>query len=221
MKSHSRALAGVLSIACASGAFAQAPQLAPAGQPAATAPATRAILLSDPTPNVLRAGTPIALKMSEGLTTEKKKLRTGQRFQMEVAEPVLVNGQVVIPAGSPATGEVTQVRNKGMWGKSGYIGAQALFVRANGRQIRLTGQFDHKGVTGTAGVVAAIAFVPVVGFFTTGTSARIPMGSGIKAFIDEDVAVAFAPAAAPAPMTVPAAVSPAASIPAAPTGGGK
>lgn len=223
MKCIYRTLIGVLSIACASSAFAQQAGTAaassstttsPAPSAVAPAPAVHAVLLSDPTPNVLRAGTPIALKMSEGLTTEKKKLRTGQRFQMEVAEPVLVNGQVVIPAGSPAVGEVTQVRNKGMWGKSGYIGAQALFVRANGRQIRLTGQFDDKGVTGTAGVVAAIALVPVVGFFTTGTSARIPMGSGIKAFIDEDVEVAFAPAAANSPMTVPAAPASASPPPA-------
>lgn len=188
----------------------------------AAAPAP-AVIMTDAAPNVLRAGTPISLKMAQELTTQKKKLRTGQRFQMEVVEPVTVNGQVVIPAGSPATGEVTQVRNKGMWGKSGYIGAQALYVRANGRQIRLTGQFDDKGVTGTAGVVGAVALVPIAGFFMTGTSARIPMGAPVKAFIDEDIAVAFAAPAAP--MTVipvaPAAAPAAAPVPAAPTNPGK
>lgn len=202
MKTDYRALAGVLSLACATAAQAQ--QAAPTA-PAPAAPVfAQAVLLSDPAPNVLRAGTPIALKLSEGLTTEKKKLRTGQRFQMEVAEAVTLNGQIVIPIGSPATGEVTEIRNKGMWGKSGYIGARALFVRANGKQIRLTGQFDDKGVTGTAGVVGALVVVPIAGFFMTGTSARIPMGSGVKAFIDEDISVAFAALAAPAPMVVPA-----------------
>jgi len=216
MKTDYRALAGVLSLACATAAQAQqAAAVSPATVPQTT---TQAVLLSDPAPNVLRAGTPIALKMSEGLTTEKKKLRTGQRFQMEVAEPVTVNGQVVIPVGSPATGEVTEIRNKGMWGKSGYIGARALFVRANGKQIRLTGQFDDKGVTGTGAVVGALVVIPIAGFFMTGTSARIPMGSGVKAFIDEDISVAFAAAAAPAPMVVPAASAPAVAAPAA--GGG-
>lgn len=56
------------------------------------------------------------------------------------------------------------------------------------RSIRLTGTFDDKGVTGTAGVVGAAVLVPVAGFFLTGTSAKIPMGSGLKAFLDEDVA---------------------------------
>lgn len=145
--------------------------------------------------STLRAGLPIALKTSEPLTTEGKKLRVGQRVQMELAEDITANGVVVFPAGSPATGEITDVRNKGMWGKSGRINARVLFMRVDGRQVRLTGQFDDKGVTGTAGVVAAIAIVPVAGFFTTGTSAKIPLGSPVKAFLDEDVA--FSPPASP------------------------
>ena len=56
--------------------------------------------------------------------------------------------------------------------------------------IRLSGTFDDKGVTGTAGVVAAIVFVPIAGFFVTGTSANIPAGSGVKAFLDEDLRIA-------------------------------
>ncbi len=169
--------------------------------------------------NVLRAGTPIALRMREGLTTKGKDLRVGYRFQMEVAEPVTVNGIMVIPAGSPATGEVTDVRNKGMWGKSGKINARAIFVRANGRQIRLTGQTDDKGVTGTAAVVGAVALLPVAGFFMTGTSAEIPVGAPVNAFIDEDVPFAATVSAA-APMAVsapPPAVGPAASPAPAPT----
>jgi hypothetical protein len=105
-------------------------------------------------------------------------------------------------------GEITEVRNKGMWGKSGHLTASILYV--NGRQIRLSGTFDDKGVTGTAGVVAAIAFVPVAGFFTKGTSANIPTGSQVKGFIAEDVPLVFAQTA-PAPMTVKAV---SASVPA-------
>lgn len=133
-------------------------------------------------------------------------MRVGQRFQLEVAAAIELNGRVIIPVGSPAQGEITDVRNKGMWGKSGRINARILYVRAYGRQIRLTGQLDDKGVTGTAGVVAAIAFVPIAGFITTGTSARIPLGSPVNAFIDEDISVNFTDAApAVQSMVVPAA----------------
>ena len=168
-----------------------------------------------PDPSVLRTGTEVNLKLKEPLSTEGKKLRVGYRFQMEVADPVTVNGQTVVPVGSPAIGEVTEVRNKGMWGKSGHLTANALYVTVNGRQIRLTGTFDDKGVTGTAAVVAAVVLVPVVGFFTTGTSARIPVGAPIKAFIGEDVALSFV-ATAPVAMAVPVPAPSASTMAAAP-----
>ena len=163
--------------------------------------------------SVLRSGTSVPLKMAEALSTKGKHLKVGYRFQLETAEPIMVNGQTVVPAGSPATGEITEVRNKGMWGKSGRINARLLYLRANGRQIRLTGQLDDKGTTGTAGVVGAVALLPVAGFFMTGTSANIPLGAPVTGFIDEDVPVAFT-AGSPSPMVVPAAAAPAEPAPA-------
>ncbi|PAX09364.1 hypothetical protein [Sphingomonas lenta] len=185
------ALAGALLVATA--ASAQVAPLAP------VAPAGAA---------VLRTGTPVALRTREELTIKGKTLRVGHRFQMEVAEAVTVNGQVVIPAGSPAMGEITDVRNKGMWGKSGKINARALHVRVGDRTIRLTGQLDDKGKAGGVGAVAASAliFAPA-GFFMTGTSARIPLGAPMSAFIDEDVPLAFS-AAAQAPLQVGAPAAP-------------
>lgn len=201
-----------------------APASAQVVQPAAAAAVAAPIAEPVSANAVLRAGTPVALKMMEEVTTKKKAAKVGQRFQLEVAAPVEVNGVTVIPAGTPAWGEITEVRNKGMWGKSGKLTAQLLYLRVNGRQIRLKGTFDDKGVTGTAGVVGAVAFVPIAGFFLTGTSAVLPMGGPVNGFVDEDVALAMA-AAAPAPMqvSVPApspAVDPGASAtPAAATPG--
>lgn len=171
-----------------------------------------AIAPSTPADNVLRAGTKVSLKMAEALTTKGKKLRVGQRFQLETAEDIRLGDMTVIPAGTPATGEVTDVRNKGMWGKSGRIGAQLLYMRVGGRQIRLSGQLDDKGVTGTAGVVGSIALVPIAGFFMTGTSAHIPLGAPVAGFLDEDVPVVANGAATPQPLVVnqPATLTPAA-----------
>lgn len=187
------------------------------------APAVAAITQAPTNNAMLRAGSPVVLRMMEEVTTQKKAARVGQRFMMEVAEPVLVNGVTVIPSGTPAWGEITNVRNKGMWGKSGKLDARVLYLRIGGRQIRLTGTFDDKGVTGTGGVVASVLLVPVVGFFVTGTSAVLPKGGTVGGFIDEDVELAFAntsmaplqvPAAAPA-ITVPVAVSSPAAEPVA------
>lgn len=151
---------------------------------------------------VLRVGTEVPLRLSEELTTKGKKLRVGHRFHLQTSEPVVLNGVTVIPVGSAAVGEITDVRNKGMWGKSGHLGARILYVTVNGRQIRLSGAFDDKGVAGGIGAVAvsALVFLPA-GFFMTGTSAMVPAGTIIKAFVDEDVPLSMQ-ASAPPPLVV-------------------
>lgn len=210
-------------LAAAAAAQAAAPQVAiqPAAPAAVIAPAApQAVIIAPPTDSILRAGTDVPLVMSESITTNGKKLREGQRIHLAVASDVRLGTAVVIPAGSMAEGEVTDVRNKGMWGKSGRIEARVLNVRVGDRLIRLSGTFDDKGVTGTAGVVGAIVLLPIAGFFMTGTSATIPAGSGVKAFLDEDLRIAM-PAPAPAVVPVQAAApvvaavaAPAAAVPA-------
>ncbi len=192
------------------GALASALLLAvPLTAQMATAPITA------PTTNsaVLRTGTEVPLRLSEELTTKGKKLRVGQRVHLETSEPVIVQGVTVIPVGSPAMGEITDVKNKGMWGKSGHLGARVLYVTVNGRQIRLSGAFDDKGTAGTAGVVGAAVLLPVAGFFVTGTSATVPAGTVVKGFLDEDVPLAMA-AAGPEPLMVGIAASMPAAVPA-------
>lgn len=192
-------------------------------QQALSGPAAQAGLAMQVTPisapatanAVLRVGTEVPLRLVEELTTKGKKLRVGDRFHLETSEPVMVQGVNVIPVGSPAVGEITDIRNKGMWGKSGHLGARILYVTVNGRQVRLSGAFDDKGVAGGVGAVAvsALVFWPA-GFFMTGTSARVPAGSIIKSFVDEDVPLSM-PVAAQAPLAVAAPVAPLPVAPAA------
>ena len=171
------------------------------------APATQTVVvpLAPPTGNaVLNTGTDVRFRLLQELTTEDKALRVGDRFRLEVAEPIMIQGVTVVPVGTPAVGEITQVRNKGMWGKSGKFTARLLHLTVNGRQIRLTGEFDDKGRAGGVGAVAvsALVFLPA-GFFMTGTSARLPAGTVVGGFIDEDVPLAMqAHTAAPPPLAV-------------------
>ena len=202
--------------------YAQAQQAlsgAPQSSVQFASPAASPVAAPTFTSAILRVGTEVPLRLTQELTTKGKQLRVGDRFHLETSEPVLVQGVNVIPVGSPAVGEITDVRNKGMWGKSGHLAARILYVTVNGRQIRLSGAFDDKGVAGGVGAVAvsAIVFLPA-GFFMTGTSARIPAGSVIKSFIDEDVPLSM-PVAAQAPMQVGGAAAPMTVPAAAPVAG--
>src|SRR5438270_1271634 len=190
------------------------------GTPAASvmfaAPAAAPIAAPAMTSAVLRVGTEVPLRLTQELTTKGKQLRVGDRFHLETAEPVMVNGVNVIPVGSPAVGEITDVRNKGMWGKSGHLAARLLYMTVYGRQIRLTGTFDEKGSAGGAGAVAVSAFVFLpAGFFMTGTSAKVAAGTVVNSFVEEDVPLAM-PVAAQGPLQVGAPGAPMAVQAAAP-----
>lgn len=140
--------------------------------------------------NVLRSGAPVPVALSEPLTTKGKSLKVGQRIKLEVAQDVMLNGRIAIPARSPVEGVLTEVRNKGMWGKSGAIRLHINSVSINGVPVRLTGDMDTRGDTGTAGVVGSIVVLPIAGFFVTGTSAEMPLNMPGRAFLDQDIALA-------------------------------
>lgn len=157
----------------------------------------------------LLAGTQIPLRTTTHLTTKGKKLKVGHRFNLETVEPITLNGVTVIPAGSLAVGEVTHVRNKGMFGKSGAIDARLLYVRANNRQLRISGQLDDKGAANgaVAGIMTSATLIG--GLVITGTSAEIPIGTPVTGYLDEDMPVVFAPnVRASAPMVAPAPAAP-------------
>jgi hypothetical protein len=150
----------------------------------------QAVVTPQAATNILRAGAPIPVVLSQALTTKGKKLKVGQRVDLEVAQDVLLNGKVIIPARSPVEGVLTQVRNKGMWGKSGAIYLEVKSVSVNGAPVRLRGEMNSRGDTGTAGVVGAVVALPIAGFFVTGTSAEMPLGMPGRAFLDQDVTLA-------------------------------
>ena len=177
-----------------------------------------AVVPQQVTGNVLRAGAPVPVVLSEALTTKGKQLKVGQRVQLEVAQDVLLNGRVVIPARAPVDGVLTEVRNKGMWGKSGHLAARILYMTVYGRQIRLSGTFDEKGSAGGVGAVAVSAFVFLpAGFFMTGTSAKVPAGTVVNSFLEEDVPLAM-PVSAQGPLPVGAPAAPVQVQPAAAPG---
>ena len=118
--------------------------------------------------------------------------KVGDRFDLEVTEDVKLNGVTVIEAGTRGVGEVTLAKKKGMWGKSGKLETRLLHLEVGDEKIRISGRAGGQGKTGTAGVVASLAVVPIAGFFVTGTTATIPPRTATVATLDEDIPVQFA-----------------------------
>ena len=79
---------------------------------------------------VLRAGTEVALKLSD--SAKNQKFGVGQRVPLVVTSDVRLGTAVVIPAGATGEGEVTALQGK-------TVAAKALYVRLNGKLVRLSG----------------------------------------------------------------------------------
>ena len=139
--------------------------------------------------NKIYQGTEISLRLLRELTTKGKALKAGDRFDLELVDPIKLGEATVLASGSRAQGEIMSVRNKGMFGKSGHFTARLMHLRVGERLIRLAGTFDDKGIAGGWGAAAAIYAAGPLGFFVTGTSARVEAGSIVKGIIDEDIAV--------------------------------
>jgi len=207
LKLSAALLAGAAFSTCAMAQTAPSPQLAAAVQ-LAPAQASAPLVVGQPAAqsSVLRAGTEINMRTRTELSSRTSHV--GERFELEVSDAVTLNGQVVIPAGSVAVGEVTRVRKKGMWGRRGILETRLIHVRVGDHQIRISGAAGDRGRAGTAGVVASIALVPLAGFFVTGTSAVIAPQTPTVAYTEEDIPVVFAGPLQPQPLVVPAAAAP-------------
>jgi hypothetical protein len=156
---------------------------------AAAQPKTLVVGQSAPS-NVLQRGTEIRMETLRELNSNEAKV--GDRFDLEVTEAVTLKGKTVIPAGTRGVGEVTLAKRKGMWGKSGKLETRLLYLEVGGQRIRISGAAGGQGKSGTTGVVASLAVIPIAGFFVTGTSAVIPPRTATVATLDEDIPVQFA-----------------------------
>ena len=128
-------------------------------------------------------GTPVTLTTRTQISTKDNK--PGDRFYLEVAESVEFRGQVLIPAGSIAIGEVARADRNGHFGKKGKLDIHLLYLQTPYGPVKLDGHQAKEGKSGTVASFATIALVSSLGFLIHGTSATVPFGTMVKAYLAE------------------------------------
>jgi hypothetical protein len=132
---------------------------------------------------LLPQGTPLLLELKSPLSSIHS--RPGDRFYLVVAEPVIVDGQTIIPAGARAVGEVTRVQRKGDFGKSGELAISLRHAMVGATAVPIEGHEDRTGETGDSDGIAA-ASILLTGLLT-GKSASISPGTRLQARTSADV----------------------------------
>ncbi len=178
----------VAAVSIASGASAQTALVPlPPSVPASASPAAASSSLI-----VLPRDTPVELMAPAEVSTATAT--AGQIFKLRVNKAVTVGGNVIIPVGTPAFGQVTSARDSGGLGKSGRMSAKLLHIQLGDMAIPLEGEMSAKGTgAGSAGV--AILFTGWAGFFHRGNNAKIKAGEILAGFVGEDVALDLSGAA--------------------------
>jgi hypothetical protein len=105
------------------------------GQPV-TAPAPGAAPVVRPADVNIAAGTNLTIRINQHISV--KTSRAGDRFDGEVAEPVVGDsGQVVIPRGAPVNGVVVASHRRGHFKGSSILELRLTYLTLNGSRYRL------------------------------------------------------------------------------------
>ncbi len=100
----------------------------PPQQQASSAPQYQAP--APPQSITIPAGTAIRVQLGQTLSTQDSQI--GETFTATVADPVVVNGQTVIPAGASASGTVTDVKKLGHFMGNALLAVRLDSISSNG-----------------------------------------------------------------------------------------
>lgn len=180
---------------------------------------------------VVPAGTPIKVELAEDVGTKIQK--AGDTFALRLAEPLVVDGRVVIPAGARGEGMVVESAKPGFGGKGAKLVLSARYLRQGGVRIPLQSlQLSASGKANTTEAQAAglggIAFAPLgfVGLAVKGGDVTFPAGTVATAKLAAGTALpslgpapkSALPATTPTPVSAPSGAIP---IPPPPPGMGQ
>lgn len=131
---------------------------------------------------IIKAGTPIALELMN--TINSNDVKNGQMIDFRVINDVKVDGEVVIPAGSIAKGQIDKAKKNGLLGTPGEVSVVIKSVNAvDGTIVPLSS--SAVGDEGSDKLVVSIVLTVLClfGFIIKGGEAKIASGAQINATV--------------------------------------
>jgi hypothetical protein len=133
---------------------------------------------------VLASGTEVHLRLLEPVASHTH--RRGDRFKLEVVELIAVDGEVIVPAGSPAIGEVIHAAKPGASGKAGELILVVRALRTGDHQVKLRSFTAGNGENryGLATGLGVTLGIPAL--FVVGKNLVLPAGTDVYAKVTVD-----------------------------------
>lgn len=144
---------------------------------------------------VIPARTPVFFTLDTMVSS--KTAKPGDFFQVKVAEDLKINDQVLVPAGTPATGEVIHAQKAGGGGKAGELLVTIRYIELNGQKIKMRSFLPIQGksnsdtaITTSAVLAATIPVISPLALFIRGGQIEIPANTYVQALVAADSIVA-------------------------------
>lgn len=138
---------------------------------------------------ILKAGTIINF---ETMTTIKSdSMLTGQVIDFRVTRDVMADGNVVIPAGSIAKGQVVRSEKAKGLGKAGFVEVQIKSVTAvDGQEIYLSANnISDEGDDKSTGAIVLGLLICFLFLFKKGGEAEIPVGYNFNGMVASNATI--------------------------------
>lgn len=148
-------------------------------------------VLESATPTLPR-GSVLRLELLDPVSSRSAKI--GDRFYLRTVTEVTYQGDVRLPSGLRAYGEVIHADKRGLAGKPGELLVKLRSLEWQGQEIKLRNATNAAGKNRTTAALVTSQVFGLFGIFVTGGEAEIARGSVILAELVEDL-----PLPSPAP----------------------
>lgn len=130
-------------------------------------------------------GALIEIEIAEAISSRLRK--RGEKFALRLAEPLMVDGNTVLPAGTTGVGEIIHAASSGGGGKAGELLLAARYLEFDGKQIPLRGfRIGAAGKDHTQGAMAASFAIGPFAHFIHGREIEIPADTRANAKLAAD-----------------------------------
>lgn len=147
----------------------------------------RQIEQAEPQQVIIPRGTVVKTFLDEEMSS--KTTRPGDEFSVTVAEDIMVEDKIAIPAGSKGFGVVMFANGRGAFGRAGLLDIKVDVIEVGEYDVPVRGRFRQQGKGNSGAMVAAWAAVGVFSGFITGKSGVMPQGQELKTKILSEVEI--------------------------------
>ena len=146
---------------------------------------------------VIPRGTVVFGELEERLTSNGNKFRVGYPVDSHVWKDVVVDGHIVIAAGTPMVMRISRLQGSGTGGRGGALEVMAVSVKAkDGTEITLSGGYDQAG-NDRSGLARGLSMILWPAGFLPGRRAVLEVGTVFDAAIPADTRITVAAGAVP------------------------